>query len=69
MNLLNKKSLIIYFTHTGENYMSDGIRNIEKGNTEIIAEMIKDIIRCEFLYLFGKTTFVDLSFPIFIRYL
>ena len=66
MNLLNKKSLIIYFTHTGENYMSDGIRNIEKGNTEIIAEMIKDIIRCEFLYLFGKTTFVDLSFPIFI---
>ena len=46
--------------------MSDGIRNIEKGNTEIIAEMIKDIIRCEFLYLFGKTTFVDLSFPIFI---
>ena len=39
MNLLNKKSLIIYFTHTGENYMSDGIRNIEKGNTEIIAEI------------------------------
>lgn len=33
MNLLNKKSLIIYFTHTGENYMSDGIRNIEKGFT------------------------------------
>ncbi len=37
MNLFNKKSLVIYFTHTGENYMSDGIRNIEKGNTEIIA--------------------------------
>ena len=35
MNLFNKKSLVIYFTHTGENYMSDGIRNIEKGNTEI----------------------------------
>ena len=34
MNLLNKKSLIIYFTHIGENYMSDGIRNIEKGNCE-----------------------------------
>lgn len=47
MNLLNKKSLIIYFTHTGENYMSDGIRNIEKGNTEIIAEMIKDITGAE----------------------
>lgn len=42
-----KKSLIIYFTHTGENYMSDGIRNIEKGNTEIIVEMIKDITGAE----------------------
>lgn len=47
MNLLNKKSLIIYFTHIGENYMSDGIRNIEKGNTEIIVEMIKDITGAE----------------------
>lgn len=27
--------------------MSDGIRNIEKGNTEIIAEMIKDITGAE----------------------
>lgn len=24
------KSLVIYFSHTGENYMSDGIRNIVK---------------------------------------
>lgn len=38
-----KKSLVIYFSHTGENYLSDGIRNIEKGNTEVIAEMIQDI--------------------------
>lgn len=37
------KSLIIYFSHTGENYMSDGIRNIDKGNTEIVAENIKNI--------------------------
>lgn len=42
-SLRNKKSLVIYFSHTGENYMSDGIRNIDKGNTEIVAEMIKDI--------------------------
>ena len=41
--LKGKKSLVIYFSHTGENYMSDGIRNIDKGNTEIVAEMIKDI--------------------------
>ena len=42
-NTENKKSLIIYFSHTGENYMSDGIRNIEKGNTEVIAEYIKEL--------------------------
>lgn len=41
--LKDKKSLVIYFSHTGENYMSDGIRNIDKGNTEVIAEMIRDI--------------------------
>ena len=34
------KKLVIYFSHTGENYMSDGIRNIDKGNTEIVAEKI-----------------------------
>ena len=37
------KSLIIYFSYTGENYMSDGIRNIDKGNTEIVAEKIKEL--------------------------
>ena len=34
------KKLVIYFSHTGENYMSDGIRNIDKGNTEIVAEKL-----------------------------
>lgn len=37
------KSLIIYFSHTGENYMSDGIKNIDKGNTEIVADYLKEI--------------------------
>lgn len=37
------KSLVIYFSHPGENYMENGIRNIDKGNTEIVAEYIKDI--------------------------
>lgn len=37
------KQLIIYFSHTGENYMDNGIRNIEKGNTEIVAETIQKI--------------------------
>lgn len=40
---MQNKSLIIYFSHTGENYMADGIKNITKGNTEIVAEMIQEI--------------------------
>ncbi len=28
------KSLVIYFSHVGENYMAHGIENIEKGNTD-----------------------------------
>ena len=45
MSLFSKKeeSLIIYFSHTGENYVSGKIINIDKGNTEIVAEMIRDI--------------------------
>ena len=36
-------SLVIYFSHVGENYMSDGIRNIEIGNTKIVADFISEI--------------------------
>lgn len=36
------KSLIIYFSHKGENYMENGIENIKKGNTEMVAEIIKE---------------------------
>lgn len=36
------KSLIIYFSHKGENWMENGIENINKGNTEVFAEIIKE---------------------------
>lgn len=36
----NKKSIVIYFSRADENYI---VGNIEKGNTEVIAEYIKDI--------------------------
>lgn len=41
------KNLVIYFSHTGENYMKDGIQNITKGNTEIVAEKIKEITNAD----------------------
>lgn len=39
----NTKSLIICFNKDDENYFDGKIKNIDKGNTEIIAEYIKDI--------------------------
>ena len=38
------KNLIVYFSHTGENYVNGAIKNLTKGNTEIVAEMINDEI-------------------------
>ncbi len=32
------KTLIAYFSHTGENYFGGAIKNITKGNTEVVAE-------------------------------
>ena len=36
---LEPKKLVIYFSRTGENY---GVGNIQKGNTEIVAEIIAE---------------------------
>ena len=35
-------SLVIYFSRDGENYFGGQLKNIEKGNTEVIAEYIQD---------------------------
>ena len=39
----DKKSLIIYFSRADENYFGGEMRYIDKGNTEVIAEYIKEI--------------------------
>lgn len=39
----NTKSLIIYFSRADENYFNGELKNIDKGNTEILAEYIRDI--------------------------
>lgn len=36
-------SMVIYFSRNGENYFGGQLKNIEKGNTEVIAEYIKDL--------------------------
>ncbi len=42
-SLKGKKSLIIYYSRKGENYTSDGIKDLKVGNTEVIAKMIQEI--------------------------
>ena len=34
------KTLIVYYSRKGENYVNGSVRNLTKGNTEIVAEMI-----------------------------
>ena len=36
------KNLIIYYSRKGENYWNGSIKNIAKGNTEIVAEFIQN---------------------------
>ena len=36
--------LTVYFSRKGENYWGGGIKNLSKGNTEIVAEMIQEAV-------------------------
>ena len=41
------KKLVVYFSHKGENYSRGKIVNLKKGNTEIAAEMISNILNAD----------------------
>ena len=41
------KKLVAYFSHKGENYSKGKIVNLKKGNTEIAAEMISNILNAD----------------------
>ena len=46
------QTLVVYYSRTGQNYTSDGIVNLKKGNTQVFAEKIQsltgaDIFRLE----------------------
>lgn len=49
-------SLVIYFSRSGENYFGGELKNIEKGNTEVIAEYIQEIDAAD---LFKVETVID----------
>ena len=37
------KTMIVYYSRTGENYWNGSIKNLEKGNTKTVAEMVADM--------------------------
>lgn len=41
------KSLVVYYSRKGENYMPEGIRSLEKGNTEYAAEYIQKALNAD----------------------
>ncbi len=43
----DKKSIIIYFSRADENYFGGEMKYIDKGNTEVIAEYIKEITNAD----------------------
>ena len=53
------KKLVVYFSHKGENYSKGKIVNLEKGNTEIAAEMISNILNADIFEIIA-----DKKYPI-----
>ena len=39
----DKKSIVIYFSRADENYFGGEMKYVKKGNTEVVAEYIKEI--------------------------
>ena len=39
--------LLAYFSRPGENYYYGGRRDLDVGNTQVLAEMIADLIDCD----------------------
>lgn len=38
------KTLVIYYSRSGENYVNGSVKNLAKGNTEIVAEFIQKAV-------------------------
>ncbi len=45
------KTLVIYYSRKGENYVSGGLRQLSKGNTEIVAEYIQEAVGADLFQL------------------
>ena len=57
--MTNKKSLVVFFSRTGENFFPDGIKNIEKGNTHIAAEMVAEVVGADLFEIKAVDAYSD----------
>ena len=56
----NKRSLVVFFSHTGENFFPGGIRRIEKGNTHFAAEMIAEVCGADLFEIKAVNEYSDI---------
>ena len=56
----NKRSLVAFFSHTGENFFPGGIRRIDKGNTHIAAEMIAEVCHADLFEIKAVNEYSDI---------
>jgi flavodoxin len=59
MDLTNKKVLIAYFSHAGENYLNGAMKRLEIGNSKVAAEMISEITGGELFFIDTKYMYPD----------
>lgn len=53
------KTLIAYYSRTGENYFNGAIRSIDKGNTEKVAEMIQRLTGADLFEIQQKVPYAN----------
>ena len=57
MNETNKKCLIAYFSRKGQNYVSGGLVDLKVGNTEVVANMIRNITGGDLFHIESVTAY------------
>ena len=53
------KSIVLYFSKTGQNYSGGSIVNLSKGNTTVIAEYIRDIVGADLFEIKSVNDYPD----------
>ena len=52
-------NLIVYFSRAGSNWVEDGVKNIEIGNTKLLATLLKNKIDCDIFEIRTKKVYPE----------